>query len=95
MGAVLLPMIGAALGIVGYFSALPWLLIVGAALCGLNELLNVASGVDKFPFVLVVLVVLAGAVIAPWYVGAMLGLCAAGAVEGLSEGYGRMTERRS
>jgi len=97
VGAVtlLLPIIGAALGIVGYFAALTWLLVVGAALCGLNEFLNVASGTYKVPFVALIFVVVGVALIIPWYVGAMLGLCGAGALAGLSEVYGRMKERMS
>jgi hypothetical protein len=81
------------LGIVGYFATLQWLLIIGAVLCGINEFLNLASGVYKFPFISVALVIVGATIFAPWYVGAMLGLCAGGALDGLGEIYGRIKGR--
>jgi hypothetical protein len=91
----LLPLFGATIGIVGFLTEIFWLLVIGALLCGLNEFLNIASGVYKVPFVATTLVILCSFVVAPWYVGAMLGLCIGGAMDGLGEMYGRFSERRS
>jgi hypothetical protein len=96
MGAItlLLPLVGSAIGIFGYITDLPWILGIGAALCGLNEFLNIASGVYKLPMIAVILIVAGAMLISPWYIGAMFGLCAAGALDGLGEIYGRLRERR-
>ena len=91
---LLLPICGAAAGIFGFASDIFWLLVVGAALCGLNEFLNTVSGVYKFPFIALILVMIGGVVVDPWYVGAMLGLCGAGAADALGEVIGRFKESR-
>ncbi|WNJ88397.1 hypothetical protein [Bosea sp. 685] len=86
---LLLPFGGALVGALGFYTDVAWVFWIGVALCGLNEFLNAASGVYRFPFIALSCVVVGILATSPWFVGAGLGLLAAGALDGASELFGR------
>lgn len=85
----LLPIGGAVIGALGFYAESAWMFWIGVALCGLNEFLNTASGVSRFPFIAIACIVVGALSASPWFVGAGLGLLAAGALDGASELLGR------
>lgn len=77
---LLLPLIGALLGVAGFFFA-PWLFWIGVAACALSLVLDLASGVLKFPILPAIAVGVCALLVGPWYVGAGVGLVVYAAIE--------------
>jgi hypothetical protein len=93
--ALLVTISGPVLGAVGWYSHFTWLFWVGVALCAITLFLNVASGVMKLPVLPVLFMVVAAAVLNPWYVGLGVGLLIWTVLESVGEVIGLKKEGRS
>ena len=58
---------------------------IGVTLCAINLILNLASGVMRFPILPLLFIVPAALIFSPWHVGAAVGLAAYTAIEGAGE----------
>ena len=86
---LLITILGPALGITGWFAGTGWLFWVGVALCAINLLMNLASGVMKLPLLPLTLMAVGAAVSSPWWYGLGTGIVCWTALEAAGELYTR------
>jgi hypothetical protein len=67
----------------------------GVAVCGFNLFMNLASGVMKLPLIPSLIMLVAGAVMTPWFWGAALGLVCWTALEAAGEVFNMHSQRRA
>lgn len=85
---------GPVLGFAGWLLQFGWLFWVGVAFCVVVLILNLASGVLKFPVLPLLFMGVAAAVASPWYFGVGAGLLAWTALESVGEIIGLKREGR-
>jgi hypothetical protein len=86
----LVTLVGPILGCVGWLVQAPWLLWVGIAVCTLNLVLNLASGVMKLPILPAIFMLVAAVATSPWWYGVAIGLLVYTGLEALGESYARL-----
>ena len=90
----LITVTGPIVGIFGWGLHWPWLFWLGAAVCALNLILNMASGVMKLPILPLLFMAVAVAQVSPWWQGVGAGLVAWTGLEALGEVYARIQRTR-
>jgi hypothetical protein len=74
---------GPILGFFGHYLQLPILFWIGVTLAGANLFLDLASEVMNFPLIPLILIVICGGVLSPWWYGAAVGVLAWSVLDGL------------
>ena len=91
----LITLFGPVFGGIGWLIQAQWLLWIGVAVCALNLLLNLASGVMKPPFLPAFFMLAAALATSPWWYGLAVGLVVYTGLEALGEVHARLQASRA
>lgn len=78
---------GPILGLIGWFTPLPWLFWIGVAICSFNLFFNLASGAMNFPLLPGLFMFFGLFQSSPWHIGLGLGLILWTALEAVGDAF--------
>ena len=86
----LVTLLGPALGVAGWFTGTPWLFWTGVAICIVNLMMNLTSGVMKLPILPALFMAIAAVLSSPWWHGLGTGIVVWTGLEAAGELYARV-----